>query len=192
MIRDIRVEKRALRQKYKQIRREMTVEEKALMDKKICDRFTSLWSYRNSETILIYVSSAIEVDTREIINRALKKGKKVAVPRCIDGTSLMEFFFIESLEELSVRSMGILEPERDESKLLTDFSSGICVVPALTFSKDGLRLGYGKGYYDRFLSSFSGSVVGLCYSNCISENLPGGRYDKRVSSIVTDKGIIIV
>lgn len=187
---DIRPQKKHLREKFKTLRRQLDPEKKRALDDKILNKFTNLWLYREATTILIYVSTAIEVDTRRIIEKALHDGKRVAVPRCVDGTRDMEFYYIEGLEALSSGTFGVLEPIGDSFDRVTDLDSGLCVVPALSFDRSGYRLGYGKGYYDRFLSRFSGDVVGLCYSLCLSEQLPHGKFDRIIPQIVTERGII--
>ena len=186
-VKDIRPIKSQLREKYKQMRRELTPEEKADKDRKIADRVFRLWQYRQNSVLLTYVSTDIEVDTRGIIQRALQDGKRVAVPRCVPDTRAMEFFFIDSLNDLEPGMFGVLEPRPDPQKMLTDLSVGICLVPAFSYDWNGFRLGYGKGYYDRFLSRFQGDIIGICYSECIRPTLPHGRYDRAVDLLVTDR-----
>ena len=186
-VKDIRPIKSHLREKYKQMRRAMTVEQKQKKDAQIADRIFRLWQYRQNSVFLTYVSTDIEVDTHRIIERALKDGKKVAVPRCVPDTRSMEVYFIDSLDDLEPGSFGVLEPRPDPEKLLTDLSHGLCLVPAFSYDWNGYRLGYGKGYYDRFLSRFGGNMIGICYSEGIRPSLPHGRYDRAVELLVTDR-----
>lgn len=183
---DIRPIKQELRAKYKAWRRELPPAQKASMDRRIADQVRRLWQYKKCDTVLCYVSTAIEVDTFAIIRRAFEDGKRVAVPRCIPGSCRMECYYIDSLEELTPGTFGVLEPSPDPGKLVTDLSHGLCLVPALCYDLDGYRLGYGKGYYDRYLAGFGGSLVGLCYSDCIEKHLPHGRYDRPVETLVTE------
>lgn len=185
-VKDIRPIKSALREKYKRMRLDMAPQVKTEKDRQIADRVCRLWQYRQNTVLLTYVSTPIEVDTRALITRALNDGKRVAVPRCVPDTRSMEFYFIDSLDDLEPGSFGVLEPRPDPQKKLTDFSRGLCLVPAFSYDWDGYRLGYGKGYYDRFLSHFEGNIVGICYSECIQPNLPHGRYDRAVELLVTD------
>lgn len=184
---DIRPLKNGLRDHYKTIRRDMPPEVKYQHDQAVLRRVTNLWQYKCNSLLLTYVSTAIEVDTLEIINKALSDGKKVAVPRCVPGTRNMEFYFIDGLDALSPGTFGVLEPRPEKKKLVTDFSSGLCLVPALCYDWKGYRLGYGKGYYDRFLAQFGGNMVGICYHECIRRWLPHGRYDRPVELLVTDR-----
>lgn len=189
---DIRPLKQKLRAESKLYRNEFSNNEKAELDSKISDRLFNTWQYKNCEVLLAYVSTEIEVDTREIISRALADGKRVAVPRCIDNTRLMDFYFIKDFDDLESGYMGVLEPVPEKCEKMTDFSKGLCIVPALMFDLYGYRLGYGKGYYDRFLSNFCGETLGICYNRCIREKLPHGKFDKCVEKIITQSRIITV
>lgn len=187
---DIRKIKTDIRNSCKEKRRNIPDDERRNIDTHIYTRLINLWKYRECETLLIYISGDIEVDTRMIIEDALSRGKKVAVPRCVEGTRNMDFYFIESFDDLEKGSYGILEPKKDKCKLLTDYTSGLCIIPALTFDMDGYRLGFGKGYYDRFLAQFGGETAGLCYECCISNKLPRGKFDRCADVVVTEKRVI--
>lgn len=190
-VNDIRPVKNKLRKAAKEYRTALSKSEKEKLDRKIENKFLNMWQYREANTLLIYVSTDIEVDTTYIIKTALNDGKKVAVPKCIDGTRNMEFYFIDGFSRLESGTFGVFEPKTEECEKLEDFSNGLCVVPALMFDKAGYRLGFGKGYYDRFLAKFSGQTLGLCYNACLKEALPHGKYDKRVEKLVTQSKIII-
>ena len=184
---DIRPIKEGLRQKIKQQRAAMVPEEKAAIDEVIAARVASLWQYQRCRMLLIYVSTPIEVDTFRIIERALAEGKTVAVPRCVPGTRQMEFYRIGSIEELEPGTFGVLEPVANQANLIQDFKDSLCVVPALSYDWYGFRLGYGKGYYDRFLSKYDGVMIGICYSDCVQRKLPHGRFDRPVELLVTER-----
>lgn len=185
---DIREQKNALREKYKRVRKEMSADMKKMRDDKILYKLTSLPVYKNSSTVLTYVSTPIEVDTRMLIERAISDGKKVAVPMCIKGTRNMEFYLIKSLNDLEEGSFSVLEPVPEKCTLLRNFHGAICIVPALAYDRYGYRLGYGKGYYDRFLSAHKSVFkIGLGYCCCTETKLSHGRYDIPVDFLVTEK-----
>ncbi len=188
-INDIRGYKAELREYYKAKRREMEPALKDALDQQILERVLRLYQYRSCKQLLTYVSTSIEVNTRALIIRALQDGKRVAVPRCVPGTREMEFYYIASLSELSPGSFAVDEPNPKKARKVTDFSGALCIVPALCFDNRGYRLGYGKGYYDRFLSGFEGPTAGLCYSSGIRRHLFYGRFDRRVDVIVTERYI---
>ncbi len=187
---DIRPIKQKLRSESKQYRRSLDSEYKNILDNKIANRLFNTWQYRESEIILCYVSTEIEVNTETVITRALADGKKVAVPRCVENTRFMEFYFIKSFDDLESGFMGVLEPIPEKCEKMTDFTSGLCIVPGLMFDMFGYRLGYGKGYYDRFLLNFCGETLGICYNACVKEQLPHGKYDKRIDKIITQSKMI--
>ena len=188
-IKNVRQQKIELRTKYKKIRTECPSDIKKKLDKKITEKFLSLEEYTSCEVIFAFVSSDIEVDTIEIIKIALADGKQIAVPKCLDKTGHMEFYFINSLDDLKEGYFSLLEPDTDICKK-ADKYDGLCIVPGLCFDYQGFRIGFGKGYYDRFLQDFKGLTVGICYSKCVEKELPRGAYDKSVDIVVTDKYII--
>lgn len=184
---DIRPIKTELRQKYRSLRQSMPPEIKEERDEAIAHQVKRLWQYQNNDILLIYVSTAIEVDTFRIIRRAFEDGKKVAVPRCVPDSRNMEFYYIDSTDDLTPGMFGVLEPSADPARLYRERDGGLCIVPAFSYDWSGYRLGYGKGYYDRFLSRFEGNIVGICYSDCVQRSLPHGRFDRPVELLVTEK-----
>lgn len=186
-VRNIREIKIQLRSKIKKQRANMEPAKREKMDADIRKRLFSLWQYKSCRQLFVYVSKDIEVDTKQVILQALRDGKKVAAPRCITEGSLMDFFYISSLEDLEKGTFGVLEPNPALCEKVTDFSDGVCIVPGLSFDSEGYRLGYGKGYYDRFLNDFSGCKIGVCYSACVKWELPHGFYDRPVDLLVTER-----
>ena len=184
---DIRIIKGELRTRFKALRREMDSQVKAEKDAAILKRLLELPEYKAATLVLTYVSTAIEVDTLELIRRALAEGKRVAVPYCIPGKIDMLFCEIFSLDDLTPGSFGVLEPDPEKQPVLREFSDSVCVLPGLGFDLEGYRLGYGKGYYDRFLSKYPGTNLGVCYNVCLKPLLPHGRYDRMVDVLVTEK-----
>ena len=185
-ITDIRPIKTELRQKYRSLRQSMPPEIKEQKDEAIAAQVRRLWQYQRNSILLIYVSTSIEVDTFRIIRQAIADGKRVAVPRCIPDTRNMEFYYIRSTDELKPGMFGVLEPEPVAENLYSESDGGLCIVPAFSYDWRGYRLGYGKGYYDRFLSRFEGNMVGICYSECVQRSLPHGRFDRPVELLVTE------
>ena len=184
---DIRQVKRELRDRMKEIRRNLPPEEKAEKDRAILERIAALPEYKSAGLVLTYVSTAIEVDTRALIARALADGKRVAVPYCVPGKIEMLFCEITSMSDLSPGSFGVLEPNPEKQPVLDDFPRSVCILPGLAFDLCGYRLGYGKGYYDRFLSRYRGKNIGVCYNACLKPLLPHGRYDRTVNILATEK-----
>ena len=104
-----------------------------------------------SETVFCYVSFRDEADTFRIIREALARGKKAAVPR-VEGKHRMEFYYINSMDDLSPGYMGIPEPSEDAERRAVPVKNDLMVMPGAAFDRSGTRLGYGAGFYDAYLS----------------------------------------
>ncbi len=178
-------EKSMLRDHYKKMRTKMSSKYKHDLDLDIASRFLCSEQYSKAKLLLAYVSKETEIETRGIIYAALANNKRVAVPRC-ESEGKMSFYYIDGVDSLVMGKNGILEPDPDKCTLVTDFSSSLCIVPGYSFDPAGNRLGYGGGYYDRFLSDYQGVTVGLCYSSFIKWNIPCESHDVPVSVIATD------
>lgn len=174
--------KKELRKELIQKRRELSPSKKADSDLDIFNKLIELSCFKSAKKLLSYVSTPIEVDTLRFIDYCLESGKEVAVPQCVGEN--MIFRLIKSRNQLKKGAYGIMEP--DESfPAVTDFENSICIVPALCFNKSGQRLGYGKGFYDRFLEASGCYSIGICYEDFIRD-FPAETHDKAVDVIVTD------
>lgn len=185
---EIKKEKDALRERYGEIRRAIPPEKKAKMDEKICAAATALVSFRHADTVLLFAPKADEVDIRAIAEEAWARGKEVAFPLCDPENRNMTYHVVSSFDELKSGTYGIMEPSPDAPQF-DENRPAICFVPALLFDKEGYRVGYGKGYYDRFLHRFGGSKIGLVYRDFILDRVPRGRFDLSVDLLVTEGGV---
>ena len=188
---DIRPLKQKLRAEIKEWRRAMPDGQKKRADRKIRERLVRLREYARCHTLLAYVSLPIEVDTLGLIERALADGKRVAVPRCIEGSHEMEFYYITGMEDLAPQTCGVLEPVPGRCELVTRYDGSICIVPALAYDRSGFRLGYGAGYYDRFLSRYPHPKIGIPYAHNLCKGLWHGRYDVAVDLVVTESRLCV-
>ena len=187
---NIRELKKKLRAQFKQYRLDLPENIKAEYDKKICDALIRMVSFKYSETILMYAPRPGEIDIMPIAGAALEQGKRVAFPRCVENPRNLDFKYITSLDDLTPGSYSIDEPS-EELESVTDYSKSICIIPGVVFDNEGYRVGYGKGYYDRFLSAYDGTKFGLVYSECILDCVPRGKYDRHVDILVSEKGVKI-
>lgn len=183
---DLREYKGKLRGKIKLWRASLSPDEKEELDAEIFRRLIATYQYKNCDTVMIYASTAIEVDTFRIIEHALMTGRRVALPRCIKGTREMVFHYITDLSQLKTGSFGVLEPTEDLPVADTP-ENALMVVPALSLDSYGYRLGYGGGYYDRYLSASKSESIGICYSENYCYRLYHGRYDVPLGAVLTEK-----
>ena len=153
-----------------------------ISDKKICEEVLKLSELKRAETVFCYVSTPEEIDTQELISKLLKNGKRVAVPRC-EGKGLMRAYEIKSLKELQSGAFGIMEP-KEECPLVAPSEIDMAVIPCLACSKDGKRLGYGGGFYDRYLENTKFDRVILCREKQILSKIPTDKWDQPMNIII--------
>jgi len=164
--------------------------------------------YQNAELLLFYVSYRSEADTLQLIKEALEEERKVAVPKVI-GTE-MAFYRIAEFSQLIEGYKGILEPDRSQCKAVTEANGAddgqpqpvarhilpentILFVPGCAFDANGGRMGYGGGFYDRFMERYPKVLrVALAYEEQLAEAVPREAHDKSVDVIVTEKQMIQV
>ncbi len=188
-VKNIKEIKTELRAKYRAFRETLSPQKKRLKDASIRFNVLRMPEYQKNRTIFLYASKSIEVDTWKLLYAALEDGKRVALPRCVPETREMDFYYIRGEQDIEKGTFGVLEPNPDRCEKVLDLCRGLCIVPGMAFDGKGFRLGYGMGYYDRFLSRFQGCTVGICYADCIQWELPHGYYDRPVHVVVTENYI---
>lgn len=146
--------------------------------------------YKKSQTILFYASFNSEVKTDEIIKQAINDGKTVSLPIVINEEKKLEIKNILDLTNLEISPFGIREPNNSLPNV-SPADLDLVVIPCCCLDKRGNRIGYGGGYYDRFLASLSSGVfkVALAYEIQIIDELPCEDHDFPVDAIITEKGV---
>lgn len=154
----------------------------------IKERFINLEAYRNSDLLLAYVDAKREVETRLLMQQAWADGKKVAAPR-VDGDGIMHYYYLQDFEELESGSFGIMEPRKDCP--LCETEEGLLLMPGVAFDESCHRVGYGGGYYDRYLEKHPGLVhIALAFEFQIFENVPFEDHDILPEMIITEKRLL--
>lgn len=185
--------KSIIRKEILRLRNNLKSEEKNSLDKKIFNSLIESNIYKESKKIFIYVSYNNEVDTKEIIKHSFENNKIIYVPKINIEDKTMNAVKIHSLNELYVNKYGILEPnivDKNDVGLEFDF----IIMPGMVFDKAGNRIGYGGGYYDKYLSSLSYKVdkVALAYNFQIVDNIKTEEHDIKVDYIITDNEIMYI
>lgn len=188
-------QKEALRENMKKMRDAIPEDQRKSEDAQLLDIITKTALYQEAQSILTYVSFGSEVSTRDLIERAMKDGKKVYVPR-VNGDT-MEFYRFEEWKELEESRLGILEPDKNPAKRfpyelhisLDRAQDCVFIVPGLAFDSHCNRLGYGGGYYDRYLQGFEKRMtLGIAYSEQIVDKVPVTNKDQSLDLVVTPQG----
>lgn len=185
--------KSELRKKYLALKRQMPDEQKKAFDAAICRKILDSAAYRYADTLLVYSPLPTEVDIGAVTYDALSKNKRVAFPRCVHGEPIMDFYTVTSTDQLVSGEYSILEPKEGAS-LWSNSEKGhcICLLPGVAFDCNGNRIGYGKGYYDRYLCDKQVQRIGVTYELTLAPELPHGRFDLATDVIVTEKRMFAV
>lgn len=181
------IDKKILRKKFSDIR--AAIPDKKSKDEAITQRILSLASMKNADCVLLYASFRSEIDTSGLFEALRNKGIKTAFPIC-GKDSEMTFRIVSGKSELSEGAYGIPEPDFSLPKpVLTNKT--VCIVPGLAFTEKGGRLGYGGGFYDRFISLNPQVItVAAAYEALITNSLPLLQHDLKVKYIVTEERIV--
>jgi 5-formyltetrahydrofolate cyclo-ligase len=146
--------------------------------------------WNQSDIIGITISRAPEVDTYPIIKKAWECGKKVVVPKCDPKEKLLSFRTLTDFSQLESVYFGLLEPIIEETSQINPEEIDLLIVPGLAFTRDGFRLGFGGGFYDRFLANFTGKTISLAFNEQIISHFPIEKFDIPVSKIITTNEVI--
>lgn len=188
--------KKALRTKYLGKRNQMEPEKRKEASKKIREWVFANKRFKSAEAVFVYASYKSEVETKEIIQGALRLGKRVAVPK-VHGTEMF-FYEIQSWEELFPGYQGILEPQNEGREPLIPKKSDVMLVPGAVFDRKGSRIGYGGGYYDRYLNKIFAAYGYKPYGMALAFDcqihagkIPVEEHDKKMDCILTERRVIM-
>lgn len=183
----LKKDKAELRRTLLSLRRAIGEEEKRLFDGALCKSITNHPYFKNADALLLYLPVRGEPDLTPLIEAATARGVPVFLPRC-DGNG-MRFLLFEGEEFLERDRFGILSP-RACAREAAPTEKTLCIVPGLAAGRDGTRLGYGGGFYDRFLPRFGGSLLFAVYERLVFKTLPHEPHDFLIDpvDIITEKG----
>jgi 5-formyltetrahydrofolate cyclo-ligase len=185
-------QKKAIRERAHENRRQQQNKEE--LSRAICERFMSLPEYATARTVMFYVDVRSEVRTRDFLATALTHGKKIVVPRCNDQGEL-ELFWLKSMDDLAIGMYKILEP-KPELRNLPDRQIPVAeldliMVPGVAFTREGARMGHGKGYYDKLLEHArpDAPLVALAFECQLFPEIPTQAHDVLMDKIITEATI---
>lgn len=183
----VSTDKAYIRKVIKNIRDSLDADDCRRWSMSICHSFLKLDVYRSAGYICAYISKKNEADTRPIIEQAWRDGKSVCVPKVYGDN--MHFIQINRFDELLPGNFGIMEPRSD---IYSDPETGLIVMPGVAFDKSRNRIGFGGGYYDRYLENHQGlTKAALAYSCQIVDRIDSEDTDIKPDLIVTESNIII-
>ena len=175
------MDKKELRRQIREQKRAMTEEQIDAASARLGELFLACPQYKAAKTIYGYLPYNQEVRTVPMLEQAMKEGKRVAVPKCYGDQ--MRFIYMDDLSKVEKGYANIPEPIADEP--VADDPTALVLMPGLAFTTDGKRMGYGGGFYDKFLAAEPDHpTVALCYDFQMVEDLPTEEYDIPVDCVL--------
>lgn len=188
------LDKNEIRKKHKELREKLSQSDIDLLSKKISENLMKSWEFEEAKTVLIYVSKDREVQTEDLIKEALFLDKKVAVPITENYNRILVLSEIKHLErETEKRTFNINEPKKEYLRQIFPESVDLFVLPGLAFDRQGNRLGYGHGYFDRLLENarYDAHIFALSYGfQILGDRLPSESHDIPVQKVFTEVEVI--
>lgn len=181
---DLQQAKRRMRREVLEVAAALPADYRAEASERIAEQVLALDAWRKARVVMAFVSLPTEPDTRRIIEAAAAAGKTVLLPLCVSPREMVALPFA-GWDALEPGYLGIQEPCLSETKVLVP-EPDLILVPCVTASADGRRLGHGRGYYDRFLAGRRAETVCLCFRKLARDDIPVGGTDRRTDRVITD------
>lgn len=191
---ELSVLKKEYREKGRQIRAALSAETRVEKSKKIERRLFQWIPFMMAENISVFMSFRDEVETPHLIDLMRVMGKRVYLPIVDNETNELLLSLFHGYDELEESALGVLEPRRNPSRIKGPEVLDFILVPGLLFSKNGYRVGYGGGYYDRLLTKLSPEIprVGICFEEQVVDYVPTEPFDEKLDAVVTDQNIYLI
>ena len=184
------MDKRTQRKEVLAVLNKMTEEQYRKKSAQVISRLMEDPAFIAAETIGMTISAFPEVDTFDLMEKCWAAGKKVAAPKCYSASRKMDFRIIEHMDQLEVVYMQLQEPIVAKTDYIEPADIDLLIVPGVVFSRQGYRIGFGGGYYDRFLAGYGGKTRSLAFDCQLAESIPVESHDLPVQGIYTESGFI--
>lgn len=181
--------KKDIRKYFLDKRTSMAQSEVLEKSRQICDRLKQIPAILEASDIHVYYPIRNEVDIKSFIEWIWSQEKKVVMPRAIFKTRELENYYIISFGQLEETKYGLFEPRKISPLHLG--SPDVIIVPGVAFTADKYRLGYGGGFYDRFLRKSFSLKIGVAYENQLADKLPLEEHDHKLDMIATEERLIL-
>ncbi len=178
-------EKKKIRQTLLQMRHSITETERNDAENKMLTILKNCDIFKKAKSIHIYISKKYEPKTHKMIKFCWENSKKVSVPCVIPGTFELFHSELNSFDELSIQAFGVSEPSPKKKNATNPESLDLIIVPGIAFDLNGGRIGYGKGFYDRFLAQTRAFRLALAFDFQVIENIPTEFHDVLMNGIIT-------
>lgn len=180
--------KQAWRQQLIHQMQSLDVNYRKTIEKRMTEQLLASPYWESAEVIGITISQGFEWDTRMIIEAGWNQGKNICVPKCNPKSKELVFYIIESYDQLETVYYNLLEPIPTDSHRVNKTNINLLVVPGLVFDERGYRIGFGGGYYDRFLTNFPNQTVSLLHPIQFTKEIPAEPFDRSVEHLIIYDG----
>lgn len=181
--------KKEIRTEVKKHRREATPEQIRKNSDVICEKFLGLTEYEGAKAVFAYMDCKNEVETKKVIEQCWKDGKTVAVPKVFG--EIMKYYVITSYDDLEEGYFGIPEPKYQQLQEIV-CEDGLMILPGVAFDVDRHRVGYGGGFYDRYLEAHPNMIkIAFAFEFQMFDKVPFEVFDRQPEKIITEKRIIV-
>lgn len=184
------MDKLQLRQQAMTYLKYLPKNEQQTIGEKLTDHLIQSDIWNNASSIGVTISQGFEWDTKAIIDATWKANKQVSVPKCDPATKDLTFYQLDTYEQLEVVYFNLKEPNPVKSQKTGKADIDLLIVPGLLFDKSGYRIGFGGGYYDRFMADFTNVTVSLVSNVQVMEDIPKETFDLPVDYLITEDGIL--
>jgi 5-formyltetrahydrofolate cyclo-ligase len=183
-------EKKKLRKIIQQKLGELSKPQYEHLSYQIAQNLFSSSTWKESNTIGITISKMPEVDTYQIIRKGWEQNKRIVIPKCYPIDKSMKFRKLTAFNQLESVYYGLFEPIENETSEVPKEDIELLIIPGLAFTRNGYRLGFGGGYYDRYLMGFTGKKLSLAFNSQLVQTLPTESHDIPTHQIITEEETI--
>ncbi|ODG91347.1 MULTISPECIES: 5-formyltetrahydrofolate cyclo-ligase [Bacillaceae] len=184
------MEKKEIRNSMMKNLKNISVSERDEKSKQIIDKLLNTEQMKSADIIATTMPMEHEINTKYLITACWKMNKSVVVPKCNHETRKMHFYKINSFDDLKKGYFGIQEPIEEKCEEIRKERIDLIIVPGVAYTKNGERLGYGGGYYDRYLEDYNKQLLALAYDIQIIDDLPTEKHDIKMPLVLTESRII--
>lgn len=186
----IQLDKLELRQHMQAKLKSISSVEKKKIEQKLFEHLISSHLWKAANVIGVTISQPSEWNTKPIIDAGWKEGKMIVVPKCIPTDKKLHFYQFKSYDQLEMVYFNLLEPKPHLTKKMSKEVIDLLIVPGLLFDKNGFRIGFGGGYFDRFLVNFPNKSLALLSKMQLVNQLPVESHDISIQHLITEEGLI--
>ena len=178
--------KKILRREILERLKKISLEERKNKESILYKKLFENENFKKANSVAITIPFGTEINTFPIIEKMLAEGKLVCSPICEKETKEMTFYRLNSINNLVLGDYGIKTPQKIEENKVEKDKIDLIIVPGVAFDETNFRIGFGGGYYDRYLRNFKGNTIALAFKEQIIEKVPTNKYDLPVELVITD------